>query len=514
MQLYTQDHCKVAYTIRFITDGSTVYITRGSTMSYRLFKKNIGKFILPVSVFLFSPIMGYSQSYTSDGFTVVKPSADSKLIYVSSSTGNVKITCLTEAAPCKTVTAGVKKMRNGYPDHLYLKRGDTWRGERFINLVSGRSAKEPAVITYYGKSGARPKLENTSNSLHIHKGATKNLSIIGLEFYAYKLDPDHREFNGKDHANLVMLGGNTNILYEDNKFNFVELVVQKWDSGSPTNITLRRNIWTGVYYNESSYNQTDRPSNLYAESVNGLTIEENVFDYGGWNPRVAGAGGNMYNHNLYIQTTTVGNKLVVRNNIITRASSHGVHGRPGGLFENNFFARNAVSLQMGYNGTPLASGTKAQAINNVITEGNSMVKGHDSCATIKICSQALWGLIINEPGKGEFLLRNNIVHSLSPVDTQWSKRYSKLQRTSISSLSGSQFKYENNIAWKWASDTEGTNTKYPAAGRTLADYNKSLTGKKDFDAFMNTVKSRQVGTWDTRYTAAAINNYIRAGFGK
>jgi hypothetical protein len=483
-------------------------------MSYRLFKKNIGKFIFPLSVFLFLPTLGHTQSYNANGFTIVKPSADSKLVYVSSSSGNDKNTCLTETAPCKTITAAVKKMRKGYPDHLYLKRGDIWRGEQLLNLASGRSPSEPAVITYYGKSGSRPKLEGTANLLFIHKGTTKYVSIIGLEFYAYKLDPNHPEFNGIDHANVVMLGGNENILYEDNKFNYVELVVQHQVSGDPANITLRRNIWTGIYYNKSSYNQTSRPSNLYAERVNGLTIEENVFDYGGWNPKVAGAGGNMFNHNLYIQNNTVGNKLVIRNNIITRASSHGVHGRPGGLFENNFFARNAVALQMGYKGSPLAAGTKAQAINNVITEGHSMVKGPDSCSNIQICTQAFWGLIVHEPGKGEFLLRNNIVHSASPVDTQWKTKYQKLSKTSISSFSGSQFKYENNIAWKWVSDTEGTDKKYPAAGRTLADYNNYLTGRKDFDAFMNTVKSRQVGTWDTRYTAAAINNYIRAGFGK
>jgi hypothetical protein len=484
-------------------------------MSYRIFKKNIGKFIFPLSVFLFSPIMGHAQSYTDNGFTVIKPSKDSKLIYVSSSKGNDKNTCLTEAAPCKTIAAGLKKMRNGYPDHLYLKRGDTWRDERFLNLHSGRSASEPAVITYYGTTGDRPKLQNSKNSLHIFKGSMKNFSIVGLEFHAYKLDPKNSAFTGGDvHANVVMLGGTENVLFEDNKFNFAEMIVKAWEGGYPKNITLRRNIWTGAYSEKSSFERNERPSNLYANHVNGLLIEENVFDYGGWNPEVAGAGANQFNHNLYLQYDTIGNKLIVRGNIITRASSHGVHGRPGGLFENNFFARNTVSLQMGYNGHPLAAGTKAHAINNVITEGNSMVKGKDACTGSGLCTAALWGLAINEPGQGEFLLKNNIVHSMSPVDTQWSAKYKKLSKSSISNKTGSQFKYEGNIAWKWVSDTEGTDKKYPAAGRTLADYNKSLTGKKDFDAFMNTVKSRQVGTWDTRYTAAAINNYIRAGFGK
>lgn len=451
---------------------------------------------------------------TSSGFTVVKPSSDSKLIYVSSSTGKDSNSCLSEAEPCKSIAAGLEKMRNGYPDHLYLKRGDTWRNEQFVNLHSGRSASEPAVITYYGKTGDRPRLENSSRSIHIFKTATKHFSFIGLEFYAYKMDPKHPEFDGNSHADVVMLGGNQNILFEDNKFNLIEMVLQEWDSGNPANITLRRNIWTGAYYNRSAYDVGIRPSNLYADSVDGLLIEENVFDHGGWNSEVAGAAANMYNHNLYIQYSTVGNKLVVRRNIITRASSHGVHGRPGGLFENNFFARNAISLQMGYNGHPLAAGTKAQAIDNVITEGHSMVKGNEACAVTSLCTSALWGLVINEPGKGEFLLRNNIVHTLSATDTQWSGKYNKLSKTSISALTGSQFKYENNISWAWTSATEGTDKTYSSAGRTLADYNQSLTGKKDFDGFMDVVKSRPVGTWDERYSADAINNFIRSGFGR
>ncbi len=453
-------------------------------------------------------------SNTSSGFTVVKPSADSKLIYVSSSTGKDTNSCLSEADPCKSIAAGMEKMRNGYPDHLYLKRGDTWRNEQFTNLHSGRSASEPAVITYYGKTGDRPRLENSSRSIHIFKGATKHFSFIGLEFYAYKMDTKHPEFDGDSHADIVMLGGNQNILFEDNKFNLLEMVLQEWDSGSPANITLRRNIWTGAYYKKSAHDRDHRPSNLFADGVDGLLIEENVFDYGGWNPEVSGAAANMYNHNLYIQYSSVGNKLVVRRNIITRASSHGVHGRPGGLFENNFFARNAISLQMGYNGHPLKSGTKAQAIDNVITEGNSMVKGIGACTVIALCTPAMWGLVINEPGQGEFLLRNNIVHTLSSTDTQWGGKYKNLSKIAISALTGSQFKYEDNISWGWSSVTEGADKNYPSAGRTLADYNHTLTGKKDFDDFMNTVKDRPVGTWDERYGADAINGFVRSGFGR
>lgn len=451
---------------------------------------------------------------TRSGFTVIEPSADSRLVYVSSSSGSDANDCLSEVAPCKTITAGLKKMRNGYPDHLHLKRGDAWRGERMVNnLPSGRSSSEPAIMTYYGNNGARPKIENEQSTLHIMRGKITNFSVIGLEFSAYKMDPEVVGHNNTvdASASITLLGGNENILFEDNVFNYTEMVLQAWESGAPTNITLRRNIWTGAYTHESWEKRNKRPSNLFASGVVGLVIEENVFDYGGWNPHAEGAAGNMFNHNLYIQYSTDGNTLVVRNNIITRASSHGVHGRPGGLFENNFFARNAVSLQMGYDGHPLAAGVKAQAIGNVITEGQSMNKGKDkvACTQRALCTPAVWGLIINDPGQGEFLVKDNIVHSLFSDATNGHD--SSPQRTSISRLTGAQFTYDNNVAWQWAAGDDAS-TKYSDPGRTLADYNAHLGGKRDFDDFMVKVKTRQPGTWDVRYSAESINEYIRKGF--
>jgi hypothetical protein len=482
-------------------------------MSYRLFKKNIGKFIFPLSVFLFTPILGHSQSYTDNGFTVIKPSKDSKLIYVSNSKGNDKNTCLTEAAPCKTIAAGVKKMRNGYPDHLYLKRGDVWRDQSLSNLTSGRSSKEPAVISFYGNSGKRPKLEVSATS-NIHKKGIQFVHFIGLEISAYKMDPKNSAFTGTNRGNVVMLGAKENLLFEDNVFNYVEVVIQSWEGGTPKNLTFRRNIWTGSYYNKSSLDRNTRPSNMYIDGVDGITIEENVFDHGGWNASVPNAGANMFNHNIYIQHNVNGDKVALRRNIITRASSHGAQLRAGGLAEDNFFGRNAVGFLIGYGSEPLKTGVKAHAINNVISEGHSMVKGLDACKGTNLCTPAVWGIEFNVNGAADWQAHGNIVSLLSPEDKQWSTKYKSLVKKSLPGLENPATKSSNNISWKWESTTQGTNQKYPAPDRTLADYNASLGGKKSFDAFMTVVLNRQPQTWDERYTATAINNYIRAGFGK
>lgn len=452
-----------------------------------------------------------SVTETDSGFTVIKPSADSKLIYVSSSMGSDANTCLSQAAPCKTIAAGLEKMRNGYPDHLYLKRGDTWRDEKMTNLHSGRSAAEPAVMSYYGSSGPRPKLENSSNALHVFKGKMVNFSFIGLEFSAYKLDPKNSAFTGDAYANIVLLGGNENILFEDNKFSLTEIIIQKWDSGAPTNITLRRNIWTGAYYNSSSFDQKKRPSNIYADGVVGLIMEENVFDRGGWHPTVAGAGANMYNHNIYIQKTTDGSKLLLKNNIITRGASHGAQLRGGGLAEDNFFARNAVGLMFGY-WDPIPTGVRAYAYNNVISEGEPMIKGKDACTGPNLCTAAVWGLEYSAMGYADWKGEGNYITGVFDNKT-WSSKYSKLVRSAIHTHKdqASTVKLANNVVYKWGNDSEGAD-KYPNAGRTLGSYNETLGGANSFDDFMNVVLNRPVGTWDSKYTASAINKYIRAGF--
>lgn len=423
-------------------------------------------------------------------------------------------------------------MRAGFPDHLYLKRGDVWRDEILTGIKSGRSMQEPAVISYYGASGARPKLESGSAALlnttaPNGRNLISNIHFIGLEFSAYRMIYGSSDFSGVGSAGVQLFGSNENILFEDCLFNHLELAIHDYSTTNttktnPVNINLRRNLWTGAYTTTSSTSQNKKPSNLYIGSADGVLIEENVFDYGGWHPNVMNASANMYNHNVYLQTSNIGNKIVVRNNIIVRGSSHGVHGRPGGLYENNFFARNAVNLQMGYKDeyrdgelvrdNSLKAGTFARAINNVITEGNSMVKGTNPCAGTGLCSSALWGLITENPGEGSFTVQNNIVHSRSLVDNQWSSIYNNLSAVSISPFGLD--KGPGNIMWKWRNSTEGTDQTYPDPGRTLADYSAHLGHAHSFDAFMNIVLSRPLQTWDEKYTANAINNYIRAGFGK
>src|SRR4051812_3980961 len=81
-----------------------------------------------------------SVSQDSNGWTVVTPSADTRIIYVSSSQGNDANDGLSAATPVKTLVRGtaIMRTRTGFPDWLLLKRGDVFK--EGIGLSNWKSA--------------------------------------------------------------------------------------------------------------------------------------------------------------------------------------------------------------------------------------------------------------------------------------------------------------------------------------------------------------------------------------
>jgi hypothetical protein len=86
-----------------------------------------------------------------------------------------------------------------------------------------------------------------------------------------------------------------------------------------------------------------------------LLMEWNIFDHNGWKPGAlrslspSEGGATVRKHNVYLASPGKGNR-VVRNNVFSRASSHGIHFRAGGLLQNNLFLRNPIAWQYGYGG--------------------------------------------------------------------------------------------------------------------------------------------------------------------
>jgi hypothetical protein len=225
------------------------------------------------------------------------------IVYVSSSQGNDS-TCEPVAppvnesgvTPCATLLHAETLIRNGYPDWMLLKRGDTWVGQSFSdisNKLNGPSPQEPILISSYGTSGASPLIEVSSspdvNGLAegfgtcCHEGGN-NSAWVGLDFYAYQRDPSNPNFapsslEASNEGGFDIVEPITWLLIEGDTFNFFQNdVIEGSPLGEQSNVTLRRDVIENDYSGSEAHSQ-----GLFTADVANLTVEDNVFDHNGWN---------------------------------------------------------------------------------------------------------------------------------------------------------------------------------------------------------------------------------------
>ena len=234
----------------------------------------------------------------------------------------------------KSLAKASSLLRNKTGDQMLLLRGDTWKENLGLWTKSGRSASEPIVIGAYGTSGKRPTLATgASTAFAAGKSSVPNVShvaIMGLRFYADTRDPGSLDLHAAPPAAPASASpppptassskAARSTAYTNN------ITLHKY-FGAIRNFTIRRSVIT------DAYKPNDYSHGFWATGVDGLKLEENVFDRNGWHPSVSGAGKTMYNHNVYLKDTLTG--VVVRGNVIANASSHGLQARSGGVIENN-----------------------------------------------------------------------------------------------------------------------------------------------------------------------------------
>jgi hypothetical protein len=327
-----------------------------------------------------------SVSKDVNGYTVVTPSAADQSYYVST-TGSDTNSGLSAAAPLKTIQAAIVKSTDGSGDQILLRRGDTFVTTLQGWTLSGRSASEPFVIGAYtdpaAPSVARPKIASGISSAfsNAYKTATvSNLYILGVSFEAhnrnYRQPTSAFSVGIRDDAQggtygIDVIGQLNNMLVEDCSFQYFRggTVFQANGSARPTNIKLRRNVMADNY--APSFNAAGAfvtSEGTYAEGVDGLTIEENVYDHNGWMDPAYGNYGaiqTIYNHGAYLNT--LNDNVVVTGNVFARSGSHGIQARCGGVITNNLFIENPIAMSYGYaNGTEKVGGVQGEVSGNVI----------------------------------------------------------------------------------------------------------------------------------------------------
>lgn len=273
------------------------------------------------------------------GWTVLRPAADTRIIYVSNSTGN-DVTGLayspkdraigpdpfkpaTHIKPFRSIAAGLSKARNDHPDWVLLRRGDVWLEN--VSLRNGRSSSEPSVVSSYGFQKDRPLLKTgKSGGINIRTKDCHYMVVIGLHFYAHTRDPGLSEYTGpkgKSGFKFYIGKGQTakGLLLEDCSFRFYENNVIQ-GSGVIEDIVIRRSLIL------DNYSATSHSQGMYTKNVS-LLLEENIFDHNGWFMRQIDRGNDkndgqatMFNHNTYFCNS---HDVTFRGNMFLRASSIG-----------------------------------------------------------------------------------------------------------------------------------------------------------------------------------------------
>jgi len=280
-----------------------------------------------------------SDGWDESGWSIITPSEDSRLIYVDADSGSDEtaefyaprdIADIYDPGlikPYRTIEFAIENSRQGFPDWILLRRGQTWELPPRTGLKGGRSVDERSVVTAYGTAGNRPILSSSGKDI-LRIWAEKNyIAITSLSFYSQERDPESPYFAGW--GNLTELNGlviygpeNTimgSILIEDNHFNYLTKGISVIGNGDHRDIVIRRNII------RNSYNDLGHSQGMSASKTSAF-LEENIFDHNGWrvqqkerNGREKSQGqGTIYNHNTYFTKST---DTVFKNNIFLRPSS-------------------------------------------------------------------------------------------------------------------------------------------------------------------------------------------------
>ena len=508
----------------------------------------------------------------SAGWTVFTPSADTRIVYVSSSQGNDSNDGFSQATPKRTLGAARALLRNGYPDWMLLRSGDVW-SESFSNGfgLSGRSATERMLVSSYG-SGPRPRIQSGSGNVIAiwGQGDGNNVAFVGLHLWPHT----YTGLNGSPRG-LCVFGAVQNLLIEDCYFQAAEtnIVIQGANeypsaTGRHRNIALRRNVIVDAFNTGSSNSQ-----GIFASGTDGLLLEENVWDHNGWRDDVPGSGPTWYRHNIYIQNLNTG--VVLRGNIVARTD--GLHTRSGGVVEDNLLMNNALSMMLGGGGFPAieANGVEVTARHNVVLDGGDLQSGsprgwgwfqsniRQSTVEYNIVAHNTSGhapmpvffdVANNGVGVQNTTFAHNVVYNWNGV-SQINGNNSQIVNVTFSNnkfqnhitpeplLTHSQssstvnFFSANNVfdtlatasscmqvnggniplsTWKpMVHDTTSVEqaAQFPDPNRTIATYHASIGGAGNLDAFMMEARQQSKANWRPQYTAAAVNDYIRAGFG-
>lgn len=540
------------------------------------------------------------------GWTIFRPAPSTRLLYVSSQGNDASARAYKAGDPAvgadpfhpsknlsafRSIGAALKFARPGNADWVLLRRGDAWTENKLVP-PSGRSEDEPALLGAYGDGHDRPQVRvgygpGIAATVRAGSPDPQHFAIVGLEFTAHARDPGSPEFKpngpgGKpipDKRLSYLAGGDgldaEGILIEDCCFRFLQVTIQARNGASLRGVVVRRNLFLDNYSGTGGYSQA-----YFSFGVNGLTIEECIFDHNGWSedPRTLPQGkATVFNHDIYASGCS---NLTIRHNLFLRSASlvNKIRSEDQGrsariLIEDNLYYGGEIPIGGGGNAANSYRYKDYVILNNVMTDvgserptkrrlalhmdlqdwdhgavvGNLMV--HNRNPEVWGC-----GAIALKGTARDVLIRDNVAWDLAtkqPLLRFWGgadQERIELADNRFESIGSpkpilqaraplSGFRFTNNLfvargeagpSFKvgdrtldyaqWSKTTGdrpsvAKRADFPDPRRTLESYQASQGGKPGIAGLLEEVRQQSRARWREEYTAAAINDYLRAGFG-
>ncbi len=511
-----------------------------------------------------TPPMGY----TKDGWTNFQPSPDSHAIFVSSDGNDANDGSMEH--PLQTPIAAQRKARDGYPDWIFFRRGDTF-GPIGDWKKGGRSAKEPMILTAYG-TGPRPNVGHIST----RKGATLgSVGLVSLRITAPNRNTTRADFDKRnvDVKNGIDWGASGDMLYiEDCQIDWFVYNIQILGQIEPL---IRRNVIADAWTLWTEKNKSEKSQGIYLHTKSDpYLLEENVFDHNGWNDKFTKKESGVFNfsHNVYCAEDS--GPGLVQGNIVARAASIGLQMRSGGEMRNNVLIDNrgagfVTRIKMAPQQPSVIAG-------NVITDSNTGIGlGFEMIRTDNGVFEN--NLILNKkPGAGgspalninpvtrkpfiqgdppvdpadnaKIVIRNNIIYKYQQVNAYlgsnvdltmtdnvivprdgghiimivngrvptthtFQNHYGTNGRPQPFSIGDSALTFDQ---WKAQTGEQGDQNvpAFPDPTRDVESYMKSFGLTPTVDAFMTEARKMERGVDMSKFSAKALRAYLFEGFGR
>lgn len=548
------------------------------------------------------------------GWSILTPSADSRLVYVDANAGsdsNGQFHLLADAVigadptqpvgavlAFRTLAAAQAQLRQDSPDWLLLRAGGVW--EESLPIRRGRSATQRMVATAWGE-GPRPELR-TGVERGIASSHPVNVAVVGIRFWAHTRDTDGPYFTGYEGSSGMSfstwqapsLNQVRDVLIEDCVFRTYANNVFTGDAPNEpiTRLAVRRSIISGNYkttgmgHSQGIYHS----GKGHGDGVATILLQENLFDHNGWriqsingNNDAEGGQATIFNHNTYFSSAS---NVLFQRNLFLRPSSisnkwtaylTAEHYDSRRLVtDNNLYVDGEIGISLGGNYPP-GGALRFDDIaihNNVFTDiGRSRPTNRSLSWSVEAIDWKYgsirsnlfihqrapitnsYALQVTAPSQGEtVLVENNVIanfHSSTYgglVRLQDGGNFDQVlfhnntvqasSESPLVSLDPGGYLFTGNNRYhspaagnrhfrvdgtymgvaEWAALTgdSGASTDpvtFPAPERDLETYIEHLGLGSGFDDFLTAVYGQSRGNWNPALGAAAINDWLRDGFG-